>query len=253
MDEPPVWYYTLGAPPDQAWHSSEQWPLANEVRTNYYFQAGPSNSVDLTNDGLLTTTAPTDDTGQDDYTVDYTTTMGPKTRWQRMVGGEFEYGDMTNQDSKSLTYTTPPLDEALEITGHPTVHLWASSSADDGDFFVYLEKVDANGYAHYLTEGVLRASHRALAEPPYEYMGLPYHRSFQEDMEPLPHNTPVELVFDLHPTSVLFQVGDRVRIRVTGADTDTFQTPRLDPAPTVSIYRSAEHASYIDLPLIPAH
>jgi putative CocE/NonD family hydrolase len=251
MHEPPVWYYTLGAPADQAWSSSEEWPLANQEPTRYYFGAGPSGSVASLNDGSLDTTTPSADVGQDDFVVDYATTMGPKTRWQRVVGGEFEYGDMAERGTASLTYTTPPLADPLEITGHPIVHPWVSSSADDGDLFVYLEKVQADGYVHYLTEGVLRASHRALADPPYRYIGLPYHRSFAEDVEPLPADTPVELVFDLHPTSVLFQSGERLRVRVVGADADTFLTPELDPAPTVSVHRDAAHASYIELPVIP--
>ena len=251
MDEPPVRYYTLGAPADQAWSSSAGWPLANQVPTRYYFGAGPSGSVDSLNDGSLDTTAPADDSGQDDYTVDYAMTMGPKTRWQRVVGGEFEYGDMAQRDAASLTYTTPPQAKRLEITGHPIVHLWVSSTADDGDLFVYLEKVDVDGYVHYLTEGVLRASHRTLADPPYRYLGLPYHRSFAEDVEPIPADTPVELVFDLHPTSVLCESGDRLRVRVVGADADTFLTPELDPAATVTVHRNAAHASYIELPVIP--
>jgi putative CocE/NonD family hydrolase len=251
MDEPPIWYYTLGAPADHAWSSSEGWPLADQVPTRYYFGAGPSGSIASLNDGSLDTTTPTADVGQDEFTVDHAMTMGPKTRWQRVVGGEFEYGDMAGRDLASLTYTTPPLPEALEVTGHPIVHLWVSSDAEDADLFAYLEKVGADGYVHYLTEGVLRASHRALAEPPYRYLGLPYHRSFAGDAEPLPAETPVELVFDLHPTSVLFQSGERLRVRVVGADADTFLTPELDPAPTVSVHRDGAHASYIELPVIP--
>ena len=251
MDEPPVWYYTLGAPADQAWSSSEGWPLASQMPTPFYLGAGPSGSIASLNDGSLDTTVPTADAGQDDFIVDYAMTMGPKTRWQRVVGGEFEYGDMAERDAASLTYTTPPLAGPLEVTGHPIVHLWVSSSAEDADLFVYLEKVDADGYVHYLTEGVLRASHRALGEPPYRYLGLPYHRSFAEDIEALPADTPVELVFDLHPTSVLLQGGEHLRVRVVGADAETFLTPQLDPAPTVSVHRDAAHASYIELPVIP--
>jgi hypothetical protein len=40
-------------------------------------------------------------------------------------------------------------------------------------------------------------------------------------------------------------------VSITGADIDNFLTPVLDPAPTISVYRDAEHASYIELPVIP--
>jgi putative CocE/NonD family hydrolase len=252
MDEPPVWYYTMGAPEGEGWRSSESWPLLNEVRTNFYLSGDTAESVNSVNDGLLTVNAPTDTEGQDDYTVDDTTTMGTTTRWSNMVGGDFNYSDMTANDELTLTYTTNVLAEDVEVTGHPIVHLWVTSTADDGDFFVYMSEVGENGYAHYLTEGSLRASHRALSEAPYNYMGLPYHRSFADDLQPLPAGEPVELVFDLLPTSNIFDAGHRIRVTIMGADADTFATPQLDPAPTVSIYRNAEYGSYIELPIVPA-
>jgi uncharacterized protein len=183
--------------------------------------------------------------------VNYSTTLGTATRWVNMYGGAFDYSDMTANDERALTYTSIVLPEDVEVTGHPIVHLWVTSTADDGDFFVYISEVDENGYAHYLTEGSLRASHRALSEAPYNYMGLPYHRSFAEDLQPLPSGEPVELVFDLLPTSNIFETGHHIRVTIMGADADTFATPQLDPAPTVSVYRNAEYSSYIDLPIIP--
>lgn len=245
MAEPPVWYYVMGAPAGEAWRNASQWPLPEEVRTLYYLAGEPSN-------GLLSTEKPTAEAASDDYTVDYSTTMGQSTRWHNGHGGNFFYGDMSEQAAKSLTYTTDALSVDTEVTGHPVVRLWVTSTADDGDFFVSLEEVDENGYAQYITEGMLRASHRKLSDAPYNNMGLPYHRSFAEDIAPLPKGQPVELVFDLLPTSNIFDAGHRIRIRITGADADNHLTPRLDPPPTVSIYRSAEYPSSVDLPIIPA-
>jgi hypothetical protein len=62
----------------------------------------------------------------------------------------------------------------------------------------------------------------------------------------------VELVFDLYPTSNIFDEGHRIRVTITCADSDTFETPELSPPPTVSLYRNTEYASYITLPIIPA-
>jgi hypothetical protein len=67
----------------------------------------------------------------------------------------------------------------------------------------------------------------------------------------LPIGEPVELVFDLHPTSNIFDEGHRIRITITFADRDNTLTPVLSPAPTVSVYRNADYASYIVLPVIP--
>lgn len=257
MDEAPIHYYTMGAPPEAAWRSAWQWPLPAETPTIYYFQGGPSGSVASANDGQLGLEQPTDPGGRDDLIVDYSTTTGKTNRWTAGYGADFDYPDMTSNDEKGLTYTTAPLEQDTELTGHPVVHLWVSSTAVDGDFFVYLEEiVEAPGgrvpifRSHYITEGTLRASHRALTTAPYENPGLPYHRSHAEDIAALPVGKPVELVFDLHPTSNIFDAGHRIRVTITGADKDNTLTPELSPAPTVSVYRNAEYASYIVLPVI---
>jgi putative CocE/NonD family hydrolase len=158
---------------------------------------------------------------------------------------------MTFNDEKGLTYTTAPLKKDLRITGHPVVQLWVSSTATDGDFFAYLEEVDETGYSTYITEGVLRASHRKLSLPSFNNMGLPWHRSFAQDVAPLIPGEPVKLVFDLMPTSWLFRAGKRIRVTITCADDGNTFTPQYTPTPEVTIYRSIFHSSYIKLPVIP--
>ena len=251
MAEPPIHYFTIGAAEGDAWNDARQWPLPEEKPTLYYLQAGPSGSIRSANDGLLDRNVPKGDSGQDDYTVDYATSSGPATRWHNGRGGNFAYPDMAANDAKGLTYTTAPLKKAVEITGHPVAHLWVTSTGDDGDFFAYLEEVDETGYSHYLTEGVLRASHRKIDQPPFSYMNLPYHRSYAEDVAPLPSGQPVELVFDLHPTSNIFDAGHRIRLTIACADQTSFDTPVLSPAPKVSICRNGKFASYVQLPVIP--
>jgi putative CocE/NonD family hydrolase len=251
MSEPPVYYFTIGASMDDAWEFAQQWPLPESKPARFYFQAGPSKSIRSPNDGLLTQTPPQRDPGQDEYAVDYTTSTGKTTRWHNGRGGGFGYPDMASNDTKALTYTTAPLKTAITVTGHPIVHLWLTSSAVDGDFFAYLEEVDGTGYSHYLTEGKLRASHRKLSTPSYNFMNLPYHRSFKEDFEPLPPGQPVELVFDLLPTSNVFDAGHRIRLTIACADQTSFETPEISPQPRVSVYRNIRFSSFIELPIIP--
>jgi putative CocE/NonD family hydrolase len=252
MNEAPIYYYTMGDGEKSGWHPAWQWPLPDEKPTNYYFDGKKSGSVKSVNDGSLSLDLPVTTPGIDEYHVDYSTTSGKATRW---IAG---YDVMTQpypqtmmfNDEKGLTYTTPPLTTEVEVTGHPVVHLWVTSSARDGDFFVYLEDVSKARYSKYITEGNLRASHRAVSTAPYEYLGLPYHRSYSEDIDDMP-DQPVELVFDLLPTSYIFEAGHRIRVTITCADKDNALTPQLDPLPTVHLYRDADHASYIVLPIIP--
>ena len=103
--------------------------------------------------------------------------------------------------------------------------------------------------SYYVTEGCLRASHRSIVEPTFDNLGLPYHRSFKEDIEDLLDES-VELVFDLLPTSNIFDKGHRIRVTITCADVDNTLTPKIDPPPEVYILRNQIYPSHIVLPII---
>ena len=65
-----------------------------------------------------------------------------------------------------LCFTTPVLTEPLEVTGHVSLTLFASSSAPDTDFTGKLVDVFPDGRAIFLTDGIIRARYRnSLAEP----------------------------------------------------------------------------------------
>ncbi len=243
-DEPPIHYYTFGAPEGERWRTANAWPLPEEERRTFFFSGGKEDHA-----GELTEAKPKK-SNQLRYTVDYTTSSGTGNRWRNGYGGNIGYTDMAPNDEKGVTFTTAPLPADVEITGHPIAHLWISSTAKDGDFFVYLEEVEPNNRSQYVTEGCLRASHRAISTPPYDYLGLPYHRSFKEDVNELPGD-PALLSIDLQPTSNIFDAKNRIRITITCADRNNTQTPELDPPPVITLYQGADLASAIELPFIP--
>jgi putative CocE/NonD family hydrolase len=248
MNEPPIYYYVMGASKKDAWRTSARWPLANQKLTRFYFGEGKTGSVASINDGFLRPEPQHDKDAADVYMVDYSTTSGKYSRWYA-VNWPRNYPNMQTNDQKALTYTTPPLESDMEVTGHPVVHLWFVTDASDLDFFVYLEEVDGSR-STYLTEGNLRASHRALSKAPFNNLGLPYHRHYKSDLAPIAAGEPVELVFDLLPTSYLFRSGNRIRITVTCADAENFETPALDPAPKIRLLRDTAHASFVEFPII---
>jgi putative CocE/NonD family hydrolase len=157
---------------------------------------------------------------------------------------------MRANDAKALTYTTPPLDAAVQVVGHPVAHVWLRSDAPDLDVFAYLEAVDRNGNSTYVTQGNLRASHRALSQAPFDNLGLPWHNHFQSELQPIAAGEPVELVFDLLPTAYQFAQGTQIRVTIAFADADNFATPILSPAPTLQLLRNSSQASYVDIPVV---
>ncbi len=249
MDEPSIYYYRMRAPKKEAWQTSDQWPPEKWETTCHYFGTGKTGSIDSINDGFLTTEAPAASDEFDGYTANYTTTSGKHSRWTA-VNWSREYPDMRSNDEKGLTYTSSPLQTDLEVTGHPVANLWLSADVPDLDVFVYLEEVDGKGTSTYITEGNLRASHRTLSQPPFNNLGLPYHSHYQSDLLNIPAGEPIELVFCLLPTSYRFHKGNRIRIAMVCADVDNFDTPVIDPAPTIRLLRDKNHPSCVRLPIV---
>ncbi|HSR29007.1 MAG TPA: CocE/NonD family hydrolase [Anaerolineae bacterium] len=251
MDEPPIHYYLLGAANGDAWQTADEWPPAGVEPARFYLGEGRTGSVGSLNDGFLHEEPRDREPAHDIYTVDYTTTTGEHSRWNA-INWTRDYPDMRFSDEKALTYTTPSLETDVQVSGHPVVNLWLATGAPDLDLFVYLEEVDGQGRATYITEGNLRASHRAQDEAPFDNLDLPHHSHYESALAAIPSGEPIELVLDLLPTSYLFRSGNRIRITVAFADADSFQTPLLNPPPEVRLLRDADHASYVTLPIIPA-
>ncbi len=237
--EAPVHYYTMG---EEKWHAASTWPLPETQVQTWFFSGG----------NTLGKTSPKEKRGYDAYKVDYSAGTGNQARWNTLVGGgPVDYPDRAAEDSKLLTYTSTPLEQDMEVTGHPVVRVFGSSTAIDGQFFVYLEEVDEQGRVRYVTEGELRAINRKIsnARPPYKTFG-PYHTFLRRDAHPLVPGRVAELSFDLLPTSYLFRKGCRVRIAIAGADKDHFDPPAGEP-PTIQLHRGGAFLSRILLPVIP--
>lgn len=241
QSEKPVAYFTLG---EEKWKFSDTWPPSGTKTVPFYFSSK----------NTLRTEQPSKRDGFDTYAVDYTAGTGTQSRWVSLVNPLHKpivYPDRREEDRKLLCYTTAPLETPMEVTGHPVVTLYISSTADDGAFFVYLEDVDPKGRVTYVTEGMLRAALRKLSDeqPPYPVV-TPYRTFLRKDAMPLEPGETAELVFDLYPVSYLFKKGHAIRVAVAGADKDHFAFIPTEP-PTVQVYCNAEHPSHIDLPVMP--
>ncbi|MFQ5854325.1 MAG: CocE/NonD family hydrolase [Anaerolineae bacterium] len=166
--EQELFYFTLG---EEKWKRTTVWPPAGSMTQRWYLAEGHALSPE----------PPTAATGGDRYTVDFEATTGTTNRWHTEMGKPVIYRDRAAMDRRLLTYTSPPLEADLEITGYPIVTLYVSSTAGDGAFFVYLEEVDQEGRVRYITEGQLRALHRRVstARPPYR-LQIPYHHRGSE-------------------------------------------------------------------------
>ena len=176
---------------------------------------------------------------------------GKGNRWHTHFRQKMYYTKREKTDEKLLTYTSPSLDTDIEITGHPIITLNLTSTHEDGMIIAYLEDIDENGNATYITEGLLRFIHRkiSLETPPYKIM-VPYHSFKRKDSLPLVPGEIANITFGMLPTSVLVRKGHRLRVALAGADKETFSRYPTEGTPTISIIRDANHASFIEIPII---
>jgi hypothetical protein len=232
-------YFTMG---EEKWKATPVWPPAGTTMRRWY----------LAQDHTLSQQAPTTASGADTYTVDFEAGSGTNSRWHTPDGvAPVIYKDRAKEDRRLLTYTSPPLAQDTEITGHPIVTLYVTSTADDGAFYVYLEDVDEGGKVTYVTEGLLRAIHRKVSDAPPPYKMLtPYHSFKRQDAMPLVPGEIAKLNFGLLPTSVLIKKGHRIRIAIAGHDKDTFARIPAEGRPVITVARNTSHASFIELPVV---
>jgi len=236
--EPPVHYFTMVA---ETWRTAERWPPPS-IPWPLYLEA----------EGRLSP-APANVRGSDGYRGDPGTGSGPATRWRALLGGigAAPYPDRATRDKRLQVYTSAPLTEAVEVTGHPIVRLMVAASTPDAAVFAYLEDVDEQGRVSYVTEGALRALHRKTvsrrggAVPP-----VPQRTFVRIHGQPLNPGVPVELAFDLLPTSWLFLKGHAVRLAVAAADADYFAQVPAGGLPILDIHRGGPGGSRIDLPRV---
>jgi putative CocE/NonD family hydrolase len=236
-------YYTMG---QEAWKQTSVWPPPGAETQRWYLSEG----------GELALTRPVTGSGADTYTVDWQASSGALNRWWEMsgiMGKSVTYSQRAEASSNLLTYTSPPLPDDLEITGHAVITLYVTSTESDGVFYVYLEDVDESGQVTYVTEGQLRAIHRRVSTEPAPYKTpLPYHSFKQQDAQPLVPGEVAELTFGLLPTSVLVHKGHRLRVGIAGHDAGTFVRIPAEGTPVIAVGRNSVHASYIDLPIVNA-
>ena len=238
QQDAPVHYYTMV---EGVWKAAPSWPPpAESVR--YY----------LAEEGALGAERPRLDSASDEYLVDYSHGTGAASRWNSLMGWPVDYPDRAEADQKLLVYDSPPLERDVEVTGHPVATLYVASTADDGVFLAYLEDVDESGRVTYVTEGVLRGVHRRIGKRrPADTPGVPY-RSFERPAgRPMVPGGVTALVFDLLPTSYLFQQGHSIRIALAGADRDHFALIPSQGPPTWTVLRDAAHPSHVALPVVP--
>lgn len=206
-------------PPTGEWKSLNDWPPPEARWTTFYLHA----------EGMLSEHELWPDEGADSFTE-----------------SSFEHG--------SLIYSTPPLVENTELLGPSVLTLYLSTTDTEALLFVTLLLIDREGKEHELTRGWLRASQRRLRDDSEPWEPVLAH----QEREPLEPGKIYELRIPIVPTGRLFQAGERIVVRIKGADNE----PPLNSlqalarnhlwrpgSARITVYHNERHPSRVDFPI----
>ncbi len=243
MQEAPIRIFVMG---EDRWRDEYEWPLARTHYTPYYLHSsGTANT--LHGDGSLDPVRPVEEP-VDTYVYDprnpVPTRGGGLCCWEAALPpGAYDQREIEARPDV-LVFSTPPLNEELEVTGPIQVNLWAASSAPDTDFTAKLVDVAPDGYARNVQDGIIRARY-----------------SLPDGHSTLEQGKAYIFTIDLAATSNLFKAGHRIRLEISSSN-----FPRFDRNPNTgqlsadssqlvpafqTVFHDANHPSHILLPIIP--
>jgi hypothetical protein len=142
--------------------------------------------------------------------------------------------DQGPDDLLSLTYTTDPLPDDIEITGSPeaVLHI-VLDSGEETNLVAKMNEVKPDGSSSLITTGWLKASHYRSHEQP----------------ERLQTGQVYEFRIPLWATCYLVSKGHRLRLSVSCSD-----FPHIFPTPTnpeIRLFFGGSHASSLHIPVVP--
>jgi uncharacterized protein len=177
-------------------------------------------------------------------------------------------------DSEGVTFITPKLKAPLTVAGPIAVHLIAGTTGvpgdpslaaiwpgalqmippyHDTDFVVKVSDVAPNGTATLVTQGYLRASHRAVDAARSQFIDgvnmAPFHPHTLAVLDPPPADgTPLSYDIEIWPTAKTWAKGHKLRVDIYSADTPN-HLALLKPALN-TIFFGPGSDSYIALPVL---
>jgi putative CocE/NonD family hydrolase len=228
----PVRIFVMGK---NLWREEQAWPPARIRYTSYYLHSG-GRANSAAGDGQLSTVPPSLQEAADSYTYDPRNPV--PTVGGAMMGPRAGIARQNAVEARPdvLVYTTPPLEEEVEVTGPISLILYVSTTTASTDFTGKLVDVYPDGSAYNVSEGILRRGYRSNSKEP------------------------TEIRIDLWPTSMVSLRGHRIRLEVSSSN-----YPRFDRNPNTgreiatemhpikalqTVYHVPASASRLILPII---
>lgn len=227
MDEPSIRIFVEGI---KQWRAEKEWPLARTEWTKFYLR--PRHRLSTESEALDSECAPPD--------------------------GFYQAPLNVTPHVNTLTWTTAPMIEDLEITGPGAFQLFAAIDTDDTNFIAKLYDAEPNGHRVQMSAGYLKASHRELDEKQSKPWS-PHHP--HKRSVPVQPGEIVEYAIPIYSFSNVFRAGHSIQLELASIEPfDDHHASLLPPdsqhlpsgrATTHKIFRDVVHPSHLLLPVIP--
>jgi putative CocE/NonD family hydrolase len=203
---PPVEYYLQTK---NEYVAADQWPPRQTRFEQYKLSSGKLSPED---GGLL------GDVGPDSAQYVTNPAAGFSMAFDRfgtVAASPYLPTDQRLEGPNGLTFRTPVLTRPLDLSGPIGLHLIAASTGSDTDWHAKLSDVAPDGNESIITDGALRASHRAL-DRRLSTPARPYHT--HTDPQPIEPNRYYEYDVEIWPTAYELAPGHQLQLRLTSSD-----------------------------------
>jgi putative CocE/NonD family hydrolase len=238
-----LWYYTMG---EEKWHKTHCWPPSNVKNETWFLSQNLS----------ITKSAEKAKPFQTSQKIDETLGTGGGSRWNSLTikyryKRKIGYFDRHKQAPRMMNFLSEIFNKPFTITGHPFVEIMVKSDAKDLQLFAYLEEILPDGKIRYITEGMIRGTHRKTNTENQFDLPIPNRTFKKEDRQDWEPNTFYPIHFDLFAISYQVQKGSRIKIAFAGADIDHFHLLENEMNATAFTIKSDESfISKLVLPVI---
>lgn len=141
-----------------------------------------------------------------------------------------------------VVFTTPALEEDVQLLGSASLDLWLSSTAQDTDIQATITEVRPNGQEVYVARGWLRASKRAL-DASRSTATRPFQLHTEDSVAMLAPGEPTLMRLEIFPFAHRFRAGNALRLIIDGPVTTTGDWGAfLNPTPSMNtVLHDREH------------
>jgi putative CocE/NonD family hydrolase len=227
----PVRMFCLGA---NEWRDEAQWPVPAPVEALHLHGATKGGGR---HHGLLSSAPPAASDAPDAYRADPAHPVPTVGGAHLMLESAFPQGPWDQRDIEGrddvLLYTTPVLDEHVDVVGHVSLDIWIASTAPSTDVSASLTVVRPDGTSLNVLDGITRVT--------------------------LTPGDATKVTVALGPVAQRFKQGERMRLRIAGSS-----FPRFDLNPQTgersweadhrvaadqTVLHDPEHSSVLHLPV----